>query len=53
MSQMMTDDKKMGNTNLLGEDLAVVPSAVEDNIAIVIYWVTCSNHAKHLKWPLQ
>jgi hypothetical protein len=38
-------------TYIFSNDLAVIPLATEENVAIVIHGVSGSNHAVDVQWP--
>jgi hypothetical protein len=40
-----------GNAYIFSKDLAVIPLAIEENIAIAIHRVSGSNHAVDVQWP--
>jgi hypothetical protein len=42
---------KRGNAYIFSNDLAVIPLAIEENVASVIHSVSDINHAIDMKWP--
>jgi hypothetical protein len=53
MQAERSKEKLHGGENLSGENLAVIPFTVEENVAIAIHGVSGGNSAVHTQWPIR
>jgi hypothetical protein len=53
MKKAINPNLSRGNAYILSYDLAVIPLATEENVAIVIHKVSGSHDAVDVQWPLE